>query len=123
MIFSCYNYFAVYFWSSIMKKKWFAVLTAALINAFFSLGVFADEVSKAVHEKSDPNIFGKIVWVVIALGVIFVIYLLITIPRKKNQHYYVSGEKYRRSPYKKNGKRIAQVHYYNYKRNKYDKKS
>ena len=105
-----------------MKKKWFATIVSILINVLFSLSVYADEVSKTVYEKSDSNIFGKVIWIIIVLGILFIIYLLITIPKKKN-HYYVSGEKYRRSPYKKSGKRIAQVHYYSYKRNRYEKKS
>ena len=102
-----------------MKKKSFtAVLTFIFINIFSCICAFAGEVSGSEPGRDYSVLFGKIAWVAIAAGVIFVIYLLIALPKKRDSAY-LKGVKYRRSPYNKNKKRIAQEHYYKYKRNRY----
>jgi len=105
------------------RRESVSFIIAILLIVFYifsAFAVYADEVSEAAGGKSGSDILGKIIWIVIAAGVVFIIYLLIMIPRKKSK-IYISGVKYRRSPYKKSKKRIAQTHYYSYKRNKYDK--
>ena len=74
-----------------------------------------DEASAA--GRGGVNIVGIVCWVVIGLGVLFIIYVLFSSNRKKTG-VRPKQMKYRRSPYRKNHRRM-QNEYYQYKRNKY----
>ena len=63
------------------------------------------------------NVVGIICWVVIGLGILFIIYVLFSSNRKRTG-VRPKQMKYRRSPYNKNHRRM-QNEYYQYKRNKY----
>lgn len=75
-------------------------------------------VSGTVTENSKKNIVGIVGWVIAGIGVLYVIYLLFSMPRKK-KGLTLKGVKYRRSPYKKTKRRIVENDYYNYKKQKY----
>jgi flagellar basal body-associated protein FliL len=71
----------------------------------------------AASEKGGPNIIGIICWVVIGMGILFIIYVLFSSNRRKTG-VQPKQVKYRRSPYNKKHRRM-QEEYYRYKRNKY----
>lgn len=107
-----------------------ALLLILCINVFNSFAVYANESQESILSgevingtvdnlgEKESNLFGKIAWAVVTIGVIFIIYLLISLPRKRGKAY-LNGVKHRRSPYNKRKKRIVQSQYYDYKRNKY----
>ncbi len=68
--------------------------------------------------EEKTNIWGIVAWVVIGLGIAFILYVLLSAP-KRRKGLSPSGIKYRRSPYKKRKKRIMEDEYYKYKRDKY----
>ena len=80
----------------------------------YNSGVSADESEPA--EKT--NVWGIVAWVVIGLGIVFILYVLLSAPKRRSS-MTPSGVKYRRSPYKKRKKRIMEEEYYKYKRDKY----
>lgn len=77
----------------------------------------ASQLGEVPEHEGKVSLLGVLCWVVIGLGVAFIIYILLASGRKK-KGVRPKELKYRRSPYKKN-RRKMESEYYRYKRNKY----
>ena len=120
---------------STLKKTGILLLAVLLCAAMFAPGAqaasaksseaeeqvfsYTSEASGAEAEgEKKTNVWGIVAWVVIGLGILFILYVLLSAP-KRRKGLTPSGVKYRRSPYKKRKRRIMEDEYYKYKRDKY----
>lgn len=86
-----------------------------------AISVNASELVSQLGEVPEPegkvSVLGIICWIVIGAGVIFIVYILVS--GRKRSGVRPKELKYRRSPYKKNRRKV-ESEYYRYKRNKYE---
>lgn len=75
------------------------------------------QISEATTEaEKSVNWLGVVCWIVIILGIVFIVYVLFSSNKRKGSR--PKPVKYWRSPYRKRRRRM-QNEYYRYKRNKY----